>query len=545
MPRPALLCTLALLGLAAPRAAQSNTVPGLDVALGGLTFFESEAHTGSFPNGNNAFAMATTSCNVGTVNIPWLQAMNSNHPFISFLVVREENGRMWQISDRSWVKHAFFALSSSQCTPCQNPSPGTFLGVGCSDTYSTSNNGDNFWLGPPDEIDPWLGLWDPNCSYFDQGDPPVSPPNDCDGSRSFFGGGLGPIGHRVKIGDRDLLHQPGSASFYYASHYVARGEAAALRDDNFGWKPFTPAFQAGQNEWDMSANIGAGPTWGSVLDAWAGATVASASNGSEDGRLYVGVNVIGPVEGLYRYEYAIHNRDNHRGVGAFRIPICPSAQVQDALTLDPDDNAGNGWTMVRNGSELVFSTGDNPVVWNTIHNFSFLSDAAPIASTLTMDAFAPGPGVSSLPVALVAPGAVYNVYIGDGCSDTEPPRLYSNDRATVGNATFELGSAGNDPGAVALLLYGLINGTTDVGNGCFAHAGGAIGAHILLFDAVVADPSGVATFPVPVPNMPAFEGLQVNFQSASVRAAGGPLLGLGDLTNGLRVRVGDALLDCP
>jgi hypothetical protein len=139
------LLSLSLLALAAaaPAAgAQSNTVPGLNVKLGILGGLQVYGHQGTYPNGLTAMAMSTTSCNNGTVNVPWLQAMNANHPVIAFLAVRESNGRMQQISDRSYVKHGFYALSSSQCTPCQNPSNGTFLGVGCSDTYGVGNNSD-------------------------------------------------------------------------------------------------------------------------------------------------------------------------------------------------------------------------------------------------------------------------------------------------------------------------------------------------------------------------------------------------------------------
>ena len=35
---------------------------------------------------------------------------------------------------------------------------------------------------------------------------------------------------------------------------------------------------------------------------------------ASDGRVFVGVRVTGPVQGRYHYEYAVHNRDNRRGL---------------------------------------------------------------------------------------------------------------------------------------------------------------------------------------------------------------------------------------
>ena len=51
--------------------------------------------------------MNTTSCNLGSVDVPWLAAgsgtMQSNHPYIAFLACREMSGRLTQISNYSYV----------------------------------------------------------------------------------------------------------------------------------------------------------------------------------------------------------------------------------------------------------------------------------------------------------------------------------------------------------------------------------------------------------------------------------------------------------
>ena len=110
--------------------------------------------TGTYPTGVNGVAIETTICNRGSVEVDWFAPMDPRHPMIAFLIARESDGRLEQISDRSYLKHGFFALTSSQCTSCSPPGgpSGSRLGLGCSDTYSVFNNGDNYWLGPPDEI---------------------------------------------------------------------------------------------------------------------------------------------------------------------------------------------------------------------------------------------------------------------------------------------------------------------------------------------------------------------------------------------------------
>lgn len=132
---------------ASPTLAQSNLIGGLNVELGFLDGLNDVGHEGTFPNGVAGFAMSTTSCNNGTVESEWEAAMDPDHPFIAFQMARESGGRLVQISDHSWVKHGFFALSNNQCGYGCSSTDGTALGVGCSDTYGIGNNGDRFWLG--------------------------------------------------------------------------------------------------------------------------------------------------------------------------------------------------------------------------------------------------------------------------------------------------------------------------------------------------------------------------------------------------------------
>jgi hypothetical protein len=535
-----------VVSLASESSAQPNVVAGRDVQLASLNSLSALGRTGTFPNGVSGVAESTTACNPGTVNIPWFAAMNPSHPFIAFVLARESNGRLEQISDRSYVKHGFFATNSGFCGGCQNPGGGgTLLGINCSDTYNTSTNGDNYWLGPPAEIDPWRGDWQPVCSHFDRGEPAVAPPADCDGSRSLTqtqASALGPVGHRVQVADADF--NVSGATYYFQGYYVLNGESEAVRGDNIGSRVFQPSWNG--LKWVLSVPAAGNPlVYGSVLERWSGATVASATNGVDDGRVYVAVAVMGPTNGLYHYEYAVHDRDNLRGVASFRVPVCPSATVANVGFRDVDGDPSNDWTALVSGGEIAWSAGSNPLLWNTIFNFWFDSDAVPLASNVTLDAWAAGPGAPSIVVAASAPLEVSNVQLGPGCGNPVPPVLFATGappKATLGNLSFGVGVAGTEPNATSVVLASLLDGTIPLSPACFLYMDPAF---VLPIGTIVSDGSGTGTFPFPIPANPNYEGIHVNFQVVEIQPGGGALLGAYDFTNGLEVRVGDSISACP
>ncbi len=546
MRRVPLTWMLASLPCAPGVFAQANQNPAVDGRLSGLADIAVMGRSGVFPAGVNGVTLSTTVCNDGSAEIDWFQAMDPRHPFIAFLLARESDGRLEQISDRSYVKHGFFAANSTGCgRPCQQPGGalGTLLGIGCSDTYDTFTNADNFWLGPPEEIDPWLGSWDPVCSHFDRGEPPVAPPQDCNGLRSLThaqASALGPVGHRIHLGDGEL-NVPG-ALFYFQGQYVIATEPEAARANNLGSRRFTATWDG--SRWDLSPS--GSMLRGTVLQRWSGATVGSATNGGDDGRVYAAVKVTGPLEGFYHYEYALHDRDNARGIGAFHVPRCAGARVKNAGFHDVNDDAADDWTATVGASEIVFSTGANPLRWNTIYNFWFDSDAGPGPATFALDQFDPGPGLSSLAVAGSAPLELFNAYLGAGCALDTPPTLYATGspaRARLGNGTFALASSGNEPGQVNVLRSGLQAGTFTV-LGCTFHIGTSF-AGTLRASLAVADGSGVATHPLPVPNDLALEGLDVGLQAIGRDPGNGIMLSYWELSDALLVRVGNSIAACP
>ncbi|MBK9383706.1 MAG: hypothetical protein IPN34_02615 [Planctomycetes bacterium] len=534
----------ALLALTAPLSAQSNLRPGTDVSLGILGPIDEVGRSGTYPNGTQAVAMETTSCNLGSVNVPWAAAMGEDHPLIAFLVARETNGRLIQISDRSYLKHGFYALSDSQCTPCRNPSNGSFLGVGCSDTYAIGNNSDNYWLGPPAEIDPWLGTWTARCSFFDLGTSGVT----CDGNRSFTqtqARGLGPVGNRVRLQDSDL--SVAGSTFWYQGMYVIRGEPEAVRTNNLTSRGMTATWTGAS--WNVSTNS-VPQLFGSVLQRWSGATMSSAANGAADGRVYLAHRVTRNTGGFH-YEYALHNRDNAGAISSFTLPICPGTSIRNFGFHDVDQSAANEWTMSVQGAQVVFTApAGNALEWNTIFNFWFDSDAAPVSSSsiLLGQARLNAGAQPAFAIDGVAPLGRFNVYLGAGCGAPNAPVMTPGGlvpRAIPGNQGFGFDVSLAGSGSTVVLLGSIYSGTTNLAPGCDLYMSLLPGQDYITFLSATMGPLGTGFLALPVPLLPALEGLAIDFQAVEVQPGSGALFGAYDLSNGWRVRFGAGITTCP
>ncbi|MCB9879197.1 MAG: hypothetical protein H6835_16500 [Planctomycetes bacterium] len=527
--------------------AQSNTIPGRDIRLEDTFSIQQYRRTGSFPNGVQAIGMWTTCCNPGTSDIPFLAAMQPDHGFIHYIVARESDGRLVQISNYAWVKHTFGSSNDpSSCGTCTNGQTTSYVHVGCSDTYANSQAVDHYNLGPPQEVDPWLGAWDPICSHFDVGNPPVSPAQQCDGNRSLTHSQANvlnqQIGDTMRVYDDDL-DVPG-AVFWYQSGYLVPSEAEAVRDDNLGSRQFF----ANWNGSNWSLSDGNNFSNSSILHRWNGATVDSNSNGADDGRYYVAVKVTGPVNGLYHYEYAVHNRDNKRGMGEFRVPVCADAQVLNLGFHDFDRDPLTDWTGSKQGAEIVFAASalaPAPLRWNSIYNFWFDSDAAPMAGAVMLDQYDIGAGNLTVDVSSTTPSGVYNQFLGAGCGVPSAPVLFATgtpDRATLGNSSLSLRASGNPAGALCAFFLSGTPGVTALPGGCTAYTGNVF--TLIGPEVAVADPAGMASLGLPVPVDPALEGVDLDLQAVAF-VSGGPLLGSLNATNGLRVRVGNLITSCP
>jgi hypothetical protein len=541
---PQSLAPFALLALSPLVLAQANAVPGLDIRLSNMRSLDMQGRAGVFPNGMNGLALETTVCNEGTVDVPWFEPMNPAHPKIAFLIASVRNGRIEQLSGESYVKHGFFAVNANGCqATCMRPQIGNigeYLGVGCSDTYATINNGDNYYLGPPEEVDPWLGTWDRRCSFFDRGFPDVGAPANCDGRRSLThqaAANLGPVNSRVQVSDEDLIL---GGTLCFQGQYVVEGLSEAGRDNSLGSRTFSASWTG--NRWELSPTSGL--LHGTVLQRWPDALVTSNTNGNDDGRVYVAMQVTGPVEGFYHYEYALHNRDAARGVSGLRIPFCPGARVRAAGFRDVDRDANTDWSAALKGDELVFAHRGVAQHWNTIFNFWFDCDAAPADAAVTIESGEPLARLSAFEVPSRAPLALYNAYLGAGCASGRPPSLFAAGnppRANLGNANFALASTGNAPLEPHFLFLGR-GGTAPLFQGCRLWTGTLTP---VLVSSVLSDVNGYAQHASPIPNNVALEGRALALQAVGRVPGAGVLFRDYVLTDGLLVRIGDTLPGCP
>jgi hypothetical protein len=529
------LLLLAVGSVCADLAAQSNSRgSGYNPALTNISSARAWGRRGpAYPGGEVGVSFQNELCNPGSIPVEWRQAMQADHPKFSFLVVKQDGDRLIQISDWSYCKHAFLSLnSSSTCggSCVQPPNGGAQLGVSCSDVYSNSNNGSRTWLGPPQEIDPWLGTWNPVGSYFDRGDPDVGPPGNNDGARSPINVGSDAVKNRVTIREADV--QGGASGLIFQIQVLSEGEPAGNRDNNI----MSRTFNLSWNGSSWSATTSGSATYGSVLTRWAGASLSTGGNGNDDGRFLVAVKVTGPTDGLWHYDYAVQNIDNNRGGASFRVPVCTSARVLNPTFRDIDTNALNDWTVSVGGGEIAFqATATNPHNWNTIYNFAFDSDAAPVAGTTTIDQARLGPGAANVSVASQVPGFVPTVWLGDGCG-APAVTLTPFGVPTVPNPAFSL-LLQAAPNTGALAFFAFDGASVSLGSGCTQFLDpSTIATHGFL----LTNGSGTASIPLGVP--PGLPPIDVYWQAATLQS-GGPALGSFNLSNGLRVRVGGS--GCP
>lgn len=355
-----------------------------DVKLGILDAIQQAGREGTYPNGVTGVTMATTSCNVGTVDVPWLAPMQEDHPLIHMALYRLKDGRFEQIGV-SWMKHGFYALSNSQCTACQHPSNGTFLGVGCSDTYGPGNNSDRNYLGPRGEVDPYLGTWECTGSHFAGGLP------DC--VRRHGSSGHGPVDHRLVVQDADLGNA--GAEYYYEAYYVVRDDGSRM--NNWGSRRCTMGWSG--SVWSFTTpSLNNALLEGPALGRW-GDQQTTVNAAAGDGEVLLAVRATDLGNGAWHYEYALLNKDSDREIRSFRLPVVGVPGITNLGFHDNDADAGNDWQVTLDGSTLTWSTetfDQNPnahsLVFGYMFNFRFDAEVPPAALDATLGLFRPGIG---------------------------------------------------------------------------------------------------------------------------------------------------------
>lgn len=387
-------------------AAPASPQQGLDVALYNVDSLVSVGRTGTYPNGVNGLSLRTTSCNVGTVNIPWDAPMQVNHPVIAMNVFRLKDGHFEQIG-WSWLKHGFLATNSNGCGTCQNPGTSALLGVNCSDTYGTGNNSDRFYLGERKEVNAFTGVWTCQNSYFSNYLP------DC--VRRNNGTGLDAVAHRLRVLDADLGNS--GAQYYYEAYYICQNDINKY--NNIASRLASTTWSGSQ--WNFQT-LDSQQTPGPAIFRWGDMNSTAAPR--TEGDVIVAVSVTSLGGGMYHYEYALYNLDLDRQIREFRVPLPAGANVQHMGFHDIDDVTTNEWTPSVGSNALIWtspvfgSSTANPLMYASLFNFWFDSNIPPAIGSTRLTLFKPGTG-TELTASTKAPMIL------------QPPKSFELDNAAV------------------------------------------------------------------------------------------------------------------
>jgi hypothetical protein len=398
-------------------------------------------------NGFHAYAVGTTACNIGDAEAVWVQATNQ-HPVIAQSLFRYDEGRFEQIG-QSWLKHGFCAVNGTfYCDICQPTDPiCPALGIGCSDTYGPTLNGNPIYLGPKYQVNPVTGVF------------PFPHPL--------------PTGH-ADLRGRLLAQQDDidpalnvSARYYIQAQYITPDEPAwgtDLNNCSYRRVNFEEATFALSYKGDTTAQAPAIVEW-AALDPDVELTSVDIPN---DGRLYLACKTTQLDPATWSYEYALFNMNSDRAVGWFRLPVELGAQVANVGFYDVDYHSGepysgDDWDALETYAAVTWATQSfavnanaNALRWGTLYNFRLTSSAAPAAGTVVLGLFKPAPGAAagalpgaaSIEVATIVPGAQRAICVGDivASATFQPPPDGVVDAADL---AFLLGAWGVNPGSAA------------------------------------------------------------------------------------------------
>ncbi|MFM7134908.1 MAG: dockerin type I domain-containing protein [Planctomycetota bacterium] len=349
-----------------------------------------------------AYAIGTTSCNIGDALLDWFASPDNRHPFIPMNMYRIKGGRLAQVGV-SWGKHGFTALQGTLCGTCQASSSGNWLGIGCSDPYSASLNGGQGGLGTRTEVNAATGYFP---GTYNSG-MPAAPTT---------------IGRRLQVDGNDLNPSVNAGATYFVEgHYVHPGDAAAGNDNNNASYRAVTVGSLSSGAYTLTLS---GPTVQQqpALYAWRVAdpnVTITPVDVANDGRFLVGFVARDNGNGTWRYEYAVHNLNSHRSGNSFSVPIPAGVNVTNIGFKDIDYHSGDAydptnWSSSVSGGAITWTGGNyatnqngNALRFATLYNFWFDADEAPGTASASIGLFRPGTGTdpNSVSLTFAAPAA--------------------------------------------------------------------------------------------------------------------------------------------
>lgn len=377
--------------------------PGADE--GGIAGVGPDVIVGSLPNitkygtvgGISAYALGTTSCNVGDEILLWCDTnvpplcTNKDHPVIAQNLYRLKDGRFEQIG-MSWLKHGFCALAGTLCGACTfTPYGCDALGIGCSDPYDSTLNGNTTYLGPRSQVNASTGVF----PYPFTASPPQAT-----------------IGRRLQVPIDALNPTLNPGSLYFGEgHYIAKDDhAAGNAANNASYRRITVGSLT-SGSYTLSFT-GATFQQKPAILAWKehglGVNMPDPDVSIEyvdvpgDGRFIVAHKVSDNGDGTWHYEYAIFNMYSDRSGGSFFIPVDPNVELTAVGQTIINHHSGEPystapWNDDRSKDGLVWSTDSyetntnaNALRFSTMFNFRFDADQPPVPGVAVLGLFKPG-----------------------------------------------------------------------------------------------------------------------------------------------------------
>ena len=352
-----------------------------------------------------AYAIGTTSCNIGDELLDWFAQPDNRHPFITQNIFRIKNGRIEHIG-MGWGKHGFTALQGTLCGACQASSSGTWLGIGCSDPYSSGLNGSQSGLGTRTEVNAATGIFP---GTYNSG-MPAAPAT---------------IGRRIQVNANDLNPALNAGATYLVEgQYIHPGDAARGNDNNnASYRTATVGtLTSGAYTLTLTGNtVQQQP----AINAWRAADAAVTLVNADvpnDGRFILGYKVTQNANGTWHYEYAVQNLNSDRSGQSFRVPVPAGVTVSNVYFHDVDYHSGDAyvltdWTSSTSGGAVTWAGGtfaqnsnNNALRFSTIYNFAFDASTGPAAGNATIGLFKPGAAgaANAIDVAAMVPSAPSN-----------------------------------------------------------------------------------------------------------------------------------------
>ena len=200
------------------------------------------------------------------------------------------------------------------------------------------------------------------------------------------------------------------AEYYIEIHYVTHDEDLTNRYNNASWmhvnmppspytgniinnlpiRQFEVALKAWQEEWEGSETP----------------VIIQAIDDADQGRFHLGRRISDNGNGVWHYEYALHNMNSHLGASRFEVPIPEGVVVANIGFHDVFYHSGDGlpgegnfdgtdWEAEDTGSggnrRLSWSTpvfdenpNGNALRWGSTYNFRFDANTAPQDAEITL-----------------------------------------------------------------------------------------------------------------------------------------------------------------